>query len=505
MTNVEEGQEGDEGGSTEEPSEPVEGEEVEPTAPVEGTEVTDEREGEQEIAGEDEGERDATEIEEGYQDLDESALEQDMSYEGQGEEGDISYEDHLEGDEQYEAGEEMNQALSQIGEEDNPLNYSQHSQLSSGQNSFIHPDDESEDSSDSEHSDDEHQRIIRDLEQAKQEYEHLSNQFKEREKKILLIKERERQSKKKNTEDKFNGNQPADAKLKLKYYHSTLDDVSLIWDKLEERTEEADEQLDRLTVKLEKEDKKAQQLSQAFRRFKREISRESRWSMNGNPIKFKRILAYEALEEQKDTLVGEVRLKHIMLTNQVKSLENQVKQKDELAEGFHLIDFEQLRIENQTLNEKIEERNDDLHKLRKKTTSTVQVLTHIKEKLCFVEEQNLSLEEQLSELDGTVTNVRARLTKAKQVREALRAENALLKQKQGFIGSDLLVGDFEGRKSTLVEVQAKLEGLQNDYARMAAQVERARIAEMNFARATRHLQQPRASGSHYHARDPRKR
>ena len=44
---------------------------------------------------------------------------------------------------------------------------------------------------------------------------------------------------------------------------------------------------------------------------------------------------------------------------------------EELAEGLHLIDFEQLKIENQTLNEKIEERNEDLHKLKKKNTTTV--------------------------------------------------------------------------------------------------------------------------------------
>ncbi len=157
-------------------------------------------------------------------------------------------------------------------------------------------------------------------------------------------------------------------------------------------------------------------------------------------------MAFEAAEEAKDVEVGELRLKHIMLVNQTKNLEDQVKQKEELAEGLHLIDFEQLKIENQTLNEKIEERNDELHKLRKKTTSTVQVLTHIKEKLYFVEEQNQDLEAQLKELDNTVTNVRERVTKSKQAREALRAENVLLKQKQGFIGSDLLVSDFEGRK-----------------------------------------------------------
>jgi hypothetical protein len=58
---------------------------------------------------------------------------------------------------------------------------------------------------------------------------------------------------------------------------------------------------------------------------------------------------------------------------------------EELAEGLHLIDFEQLKIENQTYNEKIEERNEELLKLRKKITTTVQVLTHLKEKLQFVQ------------------------------------------------------------------------------------------------------------------------
>jgi hypothetical protein len=46
-----------------------------------------------------------------------------------------------------------------------------------------------------------------------------------------------------------------------------------------------------------------------------------------------------------------------------------------------LIDFEQLKIENQTLNEKIEERNEELHKLRKKITQTVVILSHTREKL----------------------------------------------------------------------------------------------------------------------------
>jgi histone deacetylase 6 len=58
-----------------------------------------------------------------------------------------------------------------------------------------------------------------------------------------------------------------------------------------------------------------------------------------------------------------------------------LKAKEELAEGLHLIDFEQLKIENQSLNEKIEERNQELLKLRKKTTTTVQVTLLYQEKI----------------------------------------------------------------------------------------------------------------------------
>ena len=55
-----------------------------------------------------------------------------------------------------------------------------------------------------------------------------------------------------------------------------------------------------------------------------------------------------------------------------------------------MIDFEQLKIENQTYNEKIEERNEDLAKLGNKIESAVQVLTHMKEKLDFLTEQNVN-------------------------------------------------------------------------------------------------------------------
>ena len=65
---------------------------------------------------------------------------------------------------------------------------------------------------------------------------------------------------------------------------------------------------------------------------------------------------------------------------------------EENAEGLHLIDFEQLKIENQSLAEKIEERNDELARLRGKTSQVMQILAHIKEKLHNITNDNKLLQ-----------------------------------------------------------------------------------------------------------------
>ena len=79
---------------------------------------------------------------------------------------------------------------------------------------------------------------------------------------------------------------------------------------------------------------------------------------------------------------------------------------EQLAEGLHMIDFEQLKINNVDLNEKIEERNEDILKLRKKVTATVEVLTHVKEKLQFLQAENLEKKAQLRALEEVVAKVR---------------------------------------------------------------------------------------------------
>lgn len=183
--------------------------------------------------------------------------------------------------------------------------------------------------------------------------------------------------------------------------------------------------------------------------------------------------------------------KNNRLRNQLRKLERSLRRKDELSKDLHVIDFEQLKIENQTLNEKIEERNEELLKLRKKTTTTVQVLTHLKEKLQFVAAENKVLADNnklylfhltqfflpvkvkqtdLQELENVLSTKRDALTHVKHERDIIRSENARLKQQSGLLGSEDLFRDFEEKKRDVVDLRQRVEDLRLHYFSLQAEV-----------------------------------
>uniref|UniRef100_H3APW2 Cilia and flagella associated protein 184 n=1 Tax=Latimeria chalumnae TaxID=7897 RepID=H3APW2_LATCH len=164
-------------------------------------------------------------------------------------------------------------------------------------------------------------------------------------------------------------------------------------------------------------------------------------------------------EQSKEKEVIQVRLENIKLKNKIKKYEMIMKSKEELAEGLHLIDFEQLKIENQTYNEKIEERNEELLKLRKKITNTVQVLTHLKEKLQFVQAENQVKKAQLMEVEVVVAQKRDVLTKTKLAKDSLRRDNARLRKKCGLLGNRTLLRDFEDKVDAIDELTQGVEVL----------------------------------------------
>mmetsp|Transcript_17132 Transcript_17132/g.44529 ORF Transcript_17132/g.44529 Transcript_17132/m.44529 type:complete len:938 (+) Transcript_17132:131-2944(+) len=258
-----------------------------------------------------------------------------------------------------------------------------------------------------------------------------------------------------------------------KQYSDTLNSILDAHSKFKYMCAEFDRVAMDLQKRLDDKEAKASDIAESFSEFKAEIALQAEHSRTGKPIAKRTVQMFQEQEGLKDQEAVKVRLRNINLRMILRKLELSLRAKEQLAEGLHLIDFEQLKIENQTLNEKIEERNEELHKLRKKNTSNVQVLTHIKEKLQFVSAENSVTRDSLASLDSELSKERDLLTKAKREKEALRAENAALKQKQGFTNSDLLVVDFESRKQELISMREKIADLKQRYSLLASVVERA--------------------------------
>eukprot|EP00967_Tisochrysis_lutea_P071949 scaffold95731_cov19-Tisochrysis_lutea.AAC.1 len=124
---------------------------------------------------------------------------------------------------------------------------------------------------------------------------------------------------------------------------------------------------------LEERIKRADDVSKAYKHFRLEVARSSEHSKTGRSISDRLLAMMEhegagtgagqaihfvivldkacactcTADQEKEEEVQRVRLKNIHLSNQLKRIEQTLRQKEELAEGLHLIDFEQLKIENQ--------------------------------------------------------------------------------------------------------------------------------------------------------------
>ena len=246
-------------------------------------------------------------------------------------------------------------------------------------------------------------------------------------------------------------------------YDKILSVIDELRDELEKTQADNEDSILGLKENRDQKDGEASSLEKGFTDFKREVAEGAENSRTGKAIPAKLIEHFEGLEAEKEGEVEKVRLKNISHRTTLKKLEVALKKREELAVGLHLIDFEQLKIENQTLNEKIEEANENLLKLRKKTTTTVQVLTHVKEKLQFVQQEVSVQKNSLSQIDEAVTHHRDLLTHLKAERDKLRSSNQKLKQQSGLMNEDLLE-DFEQRQEQAEILRERLQMIKDKHA-----------------------------------------
>ncbi|CAI8039470.1 Coiled-coil domain-containing protein 96, partial [Geodia barretti] len=209
--------------------------------------------------------------------------------------------------------------------------------------------------------------------------------------------------------------------------------------------------------------------TEEFLRYQMEGSKQAVDSRTGHRLSETDLHRLQTDQAASNQAVFQARLENIKLANKIERMESLLKAKEELAEGLHMLDFEQLKISNMDLGEKVEERNEEIRKLTEKIRDTVQVLTHVKEKLDFLQDESEEKKEQLQQLDSDLARRREVLTRLKQTRDSLRLDNQRLRQRGGLVCHTQLLRDFEDRQDQNAELESRLEQLQRQHSQTTLQ------------------------------------
>ncbi|KAG1925201.1 coiled-coil domain-containing protein 96-like [Pimephales promelas] len=214
---------------------------------------------------------------------------------------------------------------------------------------------------------------------------------------------------------------------------------------------------------------KLNMVNQEFRSFDKLKYEAAMTALTGKVGKQAALAKVEQLQadglKQVDKLAC-VRLNTIKLKNKICQIEMALRSKRELADGLLLMDFEQLKAENKTFKEEMQERNEELRILKTKVSCAVLGISHVKEKLHFMEIEKKAKHTELAKAEKLVALKREALIHTRLVRDDLRADNLKLQQRCGLLGNTRLLRDYEEKVDTSECLQQRLEMLKRRHAEL---------------------------------------
>merc|ERR1712019_88169 len=152
-------------------------------------------------------------------------------------------------------------------------------------------------------------------------------------------------------------------------------------EEIERMKEDAEKKLDNFRAIMEEADLRYVEVKKSQYEFNRDIVNGAVNPRTSKVIAERLTRSIEDKIRARDTLIEKLRLKNSTLKVQKKKLQLQLKQKEEMGEVLHEVDFNQLKIENQQYLEKIDEKNQELLRLKLMAGNTLQVLNSYKKKL----------------------------------------------------------------------------------------------------------------------------
>jgi chromosome segregation ATPase len=193
---------------------------------------------------------------------------------------------------------------------------------------------------------------------------------------------------------------------------------------------QAERHLDELKAEMEEVDTEIAEVKKDAYEFRRDIVVGAENPRTGKVVAERLQRYMEDAIKEKDAMIDKFRLKNSALKSQISKLETQLKQREEMGEVLLLIDFDQLRIENQQYIDRIEEKNKELLALKLTTANTVAILNALKEKLSKMTTENSTLQADIDNKRDALEKFTAELDAVRTEEESQQKLNSTLAQQQ---------------------------------------------------------------------------
>eukprot|EP00899_Mesostigma_viride_P027683 jgi/Mesvir1/809/Mv17399-RA.1 len=207
-------------------------------------------------------------------------------------------------------------------------------------------------------------------------------------------------------------------------------EIEILTSEIEKVKQEGERLLDEIRSEMEETEVRMAETKKDTYEFKRDIVVGAESSRTGRTVAEKMTRYLEEKLRAKDTMIEKLRLKNATLKTQISKMEQQLNQKEEMGEVLHVVDFDQLKIENQQYLERIEERNNELLRLKLTTGKTVQVLNSVKKKLSTLGAQSTWLRRETAERREQLAKFGEDVRKVREEKAAAEKQYKLLKQEQ---------------------------------------------------------------------------
>ncbi|KAM5297763.1 cilia- and flagella-associated protein 263 isoform 2-T2 [Glossophaga mutica] len=200
----------------------------------------------------------------------------------------------------------------------------------------------------------------------------------------------------------------------------------------------------------------------------------------GSILATQKVMKYfEDMNRRRDNMKEKLCLKNVSLKVQRKKMLLQLRQKEEVGDALHDVDFQQLKIENAQLIDTIDTKNQELIQLKLSSGTTQQVLNSYKTRLTRALEMSISLEKEISQRKELLEKIEREILQAEGDRAKDEALNKKLRRQLSefrvppvmlYVKEKVLNGDLEKtikvweRKVEIAEMS--LKGYRKDWNKM---------------------------------------